>query len=160
MKKTFLSFFVLIVFTVSSLAQNELENKKEKEAIKKVIQEAYIDGLINEGDFEKINKGFHPGFNLLGIGRGNEMWNYPIYSWKESVKHDLKIGAIPKKDNEKVTIKFLTVDITGTAAVAKIEFYVGEKLTYIDYLSLYKFADGWKIVNKIFYQFPESKDEK
>lgn len=157
MKKSFLSTIVLIVFAVSSLAQNELENKKEKEVIKKIIQEAYIDGLINEGDFNKIDKGFHPEFNLLGIGKGNEMWKYPIYSWKESVKNDLQTGKIPKKDEEKVSIKFLMVDITGTAAIAKIEFYVGEKLTYIDYLSLYKFAEGWKIVNKIFYQFPEEK---
>jgi len=157
MKKSFLSTIVLIVFAVSLFAQSELESKKEKEAVKKVIQEAYIDGLINEGDFSKIDKGFHPEFNLLGIGSGNEMWKYPIYSWKESVKNDLQTGKLPKKDEEKVSIKFLMVDITGTAAIAKIEFYVGEKLTYIDYLSLYKFAEGWKIVNKIFYQFPEEK---
>jgi len=37
--------------------------------------------------------------------------------------------------------------------MAKIDFYVGDKLTYVDYISLYKFEEGWKMVNKIFYKF-------
>ncbi|MBC8321836.1 MAG: nuclear transport factor 2 family protein [Bacteroidetes bacterium] len=36
--------------------------------------------------------------------------------------------------------------------MAKFEFYIGNKLTYIDYISLDKFKDGWKIVSKIFYK--------
>ncbi len=49
------------------------------------------------------------------------------------------------------------IDVTGTAAVAKLEFYVGKTLKYIDYMSLYKFGDEWKIVNKIFYKVPEKE---
>jgi hypothetical protein len=45
------------------------------------------------------------------------------------------------------------VDVTGDAAVAKFEFYVGIKLAYVDYQFLYKFADGWKIVSKIFHKY-------
>ena len=31
----------------------------------------------------------------------------------------------------------------------------GKEKKYIDYMSLYKFENQWKIVNKIYYQFPE-----
>ena len=62
-------------------------------------------------------------------------------------------GILPKSDKGIVTVEFKSIDITGTAAVAKIEFFVDNVLTYVDYISLYKFEDGWKIVNKIYYKF-------
>jgi len=58
-----------------------------------------------------------------------------------------------------VRVNLLAVNVSGKEASVKLEFYVADKLTYIDYLSLYKFEDGWKIVSKIFYRFPE-KEEK
>jgi hypothetical protein len=129
------------------------DNNKEKEAIKKVIQTAYVEGLQNEGDTIKIDLGIHPGFNLIGIGKDNSMWNYSITDWKADVFKKKEKGFFPRTGDKKVSIKFMNIDITGTAAIAKIEFYVGDKLTYVDYISLYKFSDGWKMVNKIFYKF-------
>lgn len=58
----------------------------------------------------------------------------------------------------KSTAKFLFIDITGNVVVAKIEFYEGEELNYIDYLSLIKFKDGWKLVSKIAHRI--EKDDK
>ncbi|OQY02028.1 MAG: hypothetical protein B6I20_07330 [Bacteroidetes bacterium 4572_117] len=139
----------IVMFYTLSMAQNT----KEEDAIKQVIQTAYVEGLLNEGNFEKIDKGFHPNFELLGIGKGNEMWRYSLTDWKKSVEKDLKLGELPKKAKDKVSIKFLSIDITEIVAVAKFEFYVGNKLTYVDYQSLYKFPDGWRIVSKVFYKF-------
>ena len=140
--------FVVMVFGL--MAQN---NKKDVEAIKKVIQTAYVEGIQNEGDLKKIDSGIHPGFNLLGIGEKEEMWVLPIEDWKKRVEKGKEAGKYPKPVDKEVTIKFKSVDVTGTAAVAKIEFLIGGKLTYVDYISLYKFDEGWKLVNKIFYKF-------
>ena len=128
--------------------------KEEKQAIMKVIQTAYVDGLQNEGDLKKIDSGIHPDFNLLGIEKGNVMWKLSIEDWKKRIVAKLKKGELPKKvGDDMVTVKFKHIDVTGTAAIAKIEFLIGNKLTYVDYISLYKFEDGWKMVNKIFYKF-------
>lgn len=132
---------------------------EDQQAIMNVIQTAYVEGLQNEGDLEKVDSGFHPGFELLGIGKGEQMWKLPIYNWKETTADAVEEGKKPRNEEELVTVNFLSVDVSGTAASVKLEFYVAEKLTYIDYLSLYKFEDGWKIVSKIFYKFPE-KEEK
>ena len=140
----------IVMFYSSSMAQN---TNSDEEAIKNVIQTAYVEGLQNEGDIKKIDSGFHPDFELLGIGKDNEMWRLSITNWKKSVEKNLKEGKLPKKGKDKVSVKFLSVDVTGTVAVAKFEFYVGDKLTYIDYQSLYKFPAGWKIVSKVFYKF-------
>jgi len=135
-----------------------INSESEKQAIKEVIQESYVEGLQNEGDAAKIDAGFHPGFNLLGIGKGDQIWKLPIYTWKENALNDLKNGKKPKSGDDLVTVNFLSVDVTGTAAVVKLEFFVGNKKTYVDYISLYKFENGWKIVNKIFYKLPEANE--
>ena len=49
-----------------------------------------------------------------------------------------------------VTAEFTQIDVTGNAAVAKVDVYRSGKHTFTDYLSLYKFPHGWKIVGKIF----------
>ena len=80
------------------------------------------------------------------------MWKYSITDWKANTIKKLKEGELPRTGDDMVSVKFITIDITGTAAMTKIEFYVGEKLTYVDYISLYKFENGWKMVNKIYYK--------
>ena len=145
-------FVIVIVLSVLCLNASSQNMEKEKDAIKKVIQTAYVEGLQNEGDAKKIDSGFHPHFHLLGIAEGEGMWHMNITDWKEKQVNKRKQGELPLAGDKKVSIKFKSIDITGTAAVAKIEFYIGTKPTYIDYISLYKFEGGWKMVNKIFYK--------
>ncbi|MBN1338972.1 MAG: nuclear transport factor 2 family protein [Bacteroidales bacterium] len=124
---------------------------QDEEAIKKVIQISYVDGLQNKGKSEDIEKGFHPGFELLGINEG-QLTKWPIYSWIEYHEKKLAKDPSPPADNEKVTAKFPMIDITGDAAVVKVELYKDKNLIFTDYLSLYKFEEGWKIVSKIYFR--------
>ena len=156
MKKTILLSLVILLSFSALLAQDE--QAKEKELIKQVIQTAYVDGLCNNADEEAINKGFHPGFELLSAGKGNTMWKLPIYNWIDIAKEGKEKGNKYSFQNELTTVKFLFIDIAGNVAVAKIEFYEGEELNYIDYLSLIKFKDGWKLVSKIAHRI--EKDDK
>jgi hypothetical protein len=57
-------------------------------------------------------------------------------------------------DKEKTTCVYKNIDITGNAAVAKIELYRSDKLIFTDYLSLYKFEEGWRVVSKIYFRHP------
>ncbi|MBI9067606.1 MAG: nuclear transport factor 2 family protein [Salinivirgaceae bacterium] len=148
MKKLYL-LVIIIGISILSFSQNIEE---EKESIKKVIQTAYVDGLQNEGDAAKIESGFHPDFNLLGIDKSNKMWKYSIADWKSSAVKKRNSGELPLTGDKKVNIEFKNVDVTGSAAMVKIEFFIGTKLTYVDYISLYKFESGWKMVSKIYYK--------
>lgn len=144
---------VLILFVLLPALALAQEVDKEVELIKKVIQSAYVEGIQNEGDITKIDAGIHPDFNLLGIGENGIIWKLPIAEWKEKVIKRKNEGKLPRTKDNLVSIKFLSVDVTGTAAVAKFEFYVGGELKYVDYISMYKFNEGWKMVSKIYYQF-------
>lgn len=147
MKKIELFMLVFVCLPVLLAAQVD----PEKEAIKKVIQTAYVDGLQNKGPVTDIEKGFHPGFELLG-NKNNELTKFPIYSWIMYHKKRLAENPNPPTAEELVTSKFPLIDITGNAAIVKIELYKGGNILFTDYLSLYKFEEGWQIVSKIYFR--------
>lgn len=127
------------------------QSNQDEEAIKKVVDVAYIEGLHNGGDLQASESGFHPGFNLL-IFRNNMLEFLPIYNWIQMTKQRRKTQTEP--DKEKTTCVYKNIDITGNAAVAKIELYRSDKLIFTDYLSLYKFEEGWRVVSKIYFRHP------
>ena len=147
MRKVLLSVLVMFL-AFGATAQEETADVK---AIKKVIQTAYVEGLQNEGDAKKIDDGFHPEFALL-IPEGDKLKRYFIKDWKANVLKKKKDGKLPKTDARKVSVTFDFVDVEGTAATAKIKFFVGTELVYFDYISLYKYEEKWKIVSKIYYK--------
>lgn len=138
--KTLFLIFILSLQVVILNAQNE------EELIKQVIQSAYVDGLKNFTSLDDIDKGFHPDFEYIAIGAdSSKIAKTPIATWREGVRKAKENGTVP---NAKSEAKFLMVDITGNAAVAKIELYRDKKLVFTDYFSLLKFKEGWRIVSK------------
>jgi hypothetical protein len=123
------------------------EGPSDEDAIKAVILSAYRDGLCNVGDVEAVKKGFHPEFRLLGI-KDDALTILPIADWIKRTEEKKAAGKFPPATL--VAMEFPLIDVTGNAAVAKVKFMVGEKHVYTDYLSLLRFAEGWKIVNKIY----------
>ncbi len=144
-----IKLFMLVFVCLPVLLAAQVD--PEKEAIKKVIQTAYVDGLQNKGPVTDIEKGFHPGFELLG-NKNNELTKFPIYSWIMYHKKRLVENPNPPTAEELVTSKFPLIDITGNAAMVKIELYKGGNILFTDYLSLYKFEEGWQIVSKIYFR--------
>lgn len=148
MKKTIIMAVTVIFAALSTFAQDV---EKEKKDIKNVIQTAYVDGLQNKGNVEDIKDGFHPGFNLLGV-KDDKLTKYPIYSWIQSFEERKAKDPSPVTDEKKITCNYLLIDVTGNSAMAKIQLLRNKELIFTDYLQLYKFEDGWKIVSKVYYR--------
>ncbi|SKC74554.1 Putative lumazine-binding [Ohtaekwangia koreensis] len=144
MMRNFLSC-ILILFQFSVMAQTSDEG-----FIKQVVTSAYIDGLQNGGSTEAIRKGFHPTFTMLRFV-DNDVKPYPIEEWIAAIEKRKSENAAPAPKAEG---KFITVDITGTAATVKLDLYREGKKTFTDYLVLYKFTEGWRIVSKTYYRHP------
>lgn len=142
-----------MILAISSVAFAQ-DVTEDTEKIKNLILTAYVDGLQNNGDLDATREGFHPGFELL-IFRDDMISKFPIYNWIMYEERGKAKNPDPLPEEKLTTCDFEFVDITGTAAVAKIHLTKEGKKTYTDYLSLYKFEDGWKIVGKIYYQIPE-----
>jgi len=143
---------IAALVVTATLCVSAQDVEKEQTEIKRIVQTAYVEGLQNEGDKIKIEEGFHPEFNLLGIGKDDQLSKYPISDWSARQVAKRDAGDLPLQGDKKVSVKFKQVDVTGTAATVKLEFFIGDTLTYVDYLSLYKFESGWKIVSKIYHK--------
>jgi hypothetical protein len=144
MKKLFLVLTITAAFFQLAHAQSDVT------LIKKVINDSYVIGIHNDGLIEEIEKGFHPTFVLLGLGKDStSVTQLPIATWVENIKQSKAAGKKPATETK---CKYLFVDITGNSAVAKIELHRAGKRIFTDYLSLYKFKDGWRIVSKIYYR--------
>jgi Putative lumazine-binding len=63
-----------------------------------------------------------------------------------------KSAANPNAARPAIKADFPEVNVTGGAASVRVEVFRDGKHTFTDYLLLYKFADGWKIVSKTYRQ--------
>lgn len=142
---------LLLILIVAMGSLNYVNAQNDEKAIREVIQSAYIDGIHNLQNIDDIEKGFHPGFNLLIKNQNGQLVKYPIYSWLESTKK--RMAENPGGAKEKTTVEFVQIDITGDAGMAKIDLFKEGKRIYTDYLFLYKFEEGWRIVSKVYHGY-------
>ncbi len=134
---------LLALISVTALAAPPDESAD----VKAVVQSAYVEGVHAKGDAALMRQGFHPDFRMLVL-RDGKMSAVTLEEW---------IGRLEARNKEnpnaaKPAIKseYPLVDVTGNAAVVRVELSRDGKHTFTDYLSLYKFPEGWKIVGKIF----------
>ncbi len=120
----------------------------QEEAVKEVVQGAYVDGLQNLGDIQTIRDGFHPDF-VMFMFRNGQMTKRDIQTWIQSVERRKKD---PNTTQPNIKGKFIDVEVTGSVAQVKLELHRENQLLFTDYISLYKFSDGWKIVSKVYNQ--------
>jgi hypothetical protein len=139
---------VSLVLFSSIVGENTSNYDKERSIIKTVIVDAYIKGIHVNRDPAAIRKGFHPEFNIIVL-RNDKITKVPLAKWIEKIESLNKENSGASKI--KTTHRFLFIDVIGNAATAKIEVYKDSKLESTNYMSLYKFKNGWKIVSKIFH---------
>jgi ketosteroid isomerase-like protein len=147
--RRFISIFgapIIFGSTLLAFANDDIE--KEKQAIQQVIETAYIKGIHIDRDPVAIRSGFHPDFTML-VFKDNQMSKVTLENWIARLEESKEKNPTL---TEKTTHKFEIVELTGNAAIARIELFKDGKHIFTDFMSLYKFDDGWKIVNKIFYR--------
>jgi hypothetical protein len=125
----------------------------DRAAIVEVVTNAYVDGIHNFRDPAAIRRGFHPDFEML-ILKDGKLDKLPIGKWIENIEARNAKEPPPTDGVRATTAAFPLVEVTGTAAICKVELTREGKLIFTDYLALYKFEDGWKIVGKSFYRHP------
>jgi hypothetical protein len=138
-----MKYVITILMVASALLTY---GQTEEQAVQQVIQTAYIDGIQNRGNVEQIRKGFHPSFTMLRLME-NQVKPLPIEEWITNLEKAKKENTAPLTKTEG---KFINVDVTGNAAIVKLELYRENKKVFTDYLVLYKFTEGWRIVSKTF----------
>lgn len=126
----------------------KLSKKSDEEAIKEMLTESFLNGALNKLDADKMRDGFHPDFAIL-IANENKLNKLPLDIWIDVVKKYKASSDKVASGERNVDYSFETIDITGKAAIVKIQLLRKGQLITTDYISLLKYADGWKAVSKI-----------
>jgi hypothetical protein len=124
----------------------------DKDDVIKVVTDAYVNGVHVKPDAAAMRRGFHPDFRMLVLTDGR-MSAVTLDEWAGRIE---KAAASGKAPTYVIKHAIPQVDIMGTAATVKVELWRDGAHTFTDFLSLYKFADGWKIVGKTFYSHPRA----
>jgi Putative lumazine-binding len=148
MKKMIFCLGLLLSATITFSQKQKIN---EKEEIVNLIKNGYFNGSFNDLDTKTMAKVFHPDLAIFTPEVGDTLGKYPIKEWIENIEKR-KTNPNYKKNKDWVG-KCVLVDITGDAAVVKVELREKGKLVYIDYILLSKFTSGWKIVAKIYNEF-------
>jgi len=139
--------FVFLISLINCTKENKNMQIETEEIIKKVIEEAYINGIHSTQDENRVKNGFHKDFNMLVL-KGNNIDKVDVDEWLKRIEK-MKVDN-PELWNAKTTYKFVLINATGNSAVAKLDVFKGQTHFSTDYMLLYKFEEGWKIVSKIF----------
>lgn len=146
MQKTILTrlsvFFLILLIGAMAFANEEAD-------VKATVTSAYVEGIHIEQNVEKIRAGFHSEFTMF-VYRDDKIVKVSIDDWVSRIE-----ASKAKKDSAprpEVKHTFETVSVSGNAAVARVALYKDGKHVFTDFLSLYKFDAGWKIVAKTFYR--------
>jgi hypothetical protein len=117
----------------------------DEEAIRKVVGYYFEGGTA--GDSSIVAKAFHKSAMMFFV-RDTAFMQMPIFpEYLARVAAPRPAGASASCDQTRKEI--VSIDIAGTAAVAKLKL-TQPNAVLTDYMSLLKINGEWKIVNKIF----------
>jgi hypothetical protein len=122
-------------------------DEKGVEAVKRVIEEAYMDGIHRTQDRETVESGFHRDFRMLVLN-DDELQKVSLDEWFDRIE-GMKADN-PEMWRGESRHEFHLVDVVGKAAVAKLDVYKNDEYFSTDYMLLYRFGDNWRIVSKVF----------
>ena len=135
----------LLAITLLASTAGFAQANPEEPAVRETVNN-YLHGL-KFNDVDSLKKAFYPEAKLFFVKRDNTLGQLTQEQWYKGF-------AQSAGQEEKGDLSITAVDLTGNAASVKV-LEVYEKSKYTDYLSLLKFSDGWKIVNKIYVAQPK-----
>jgi Putative lumazine-binding len=124
-------------------------NDPDERAIRRHIEQYYFEG-VRRSDTAAARRAFHPVLTMYSA-RDGALAQRSLDEWVTAIAE--RAPNPPKPDA--VQRRIVSVDVTGTAAMAKVEL-VQPEATLTDYMSLLKLNGEWIIVGKIFDRQPKT----
>ncbi|MFT3745893.1 MAG: nuclear transport factor 2 family protein [Pyrinomonadaceae bacterium] len=148
MRKLFVMFAMIGAAFI--FADRAVGQEKEAELVKIPLNN-YIQGQAT-GNPEFIRKAFYKDARIMAFREGKVM-NWDVEEFAS------RFTGTAAKDEAERKRKIESIDISGTAAIAKISLDY-PTVKFIDYMALLKIDGEWKIVSKSFNAEPKTPPAK
>lgn len=147
MKRISSSMIVLCMLAVLPVAAQQ---RADDAAIKEVVDRGYVQGVHIDADGAKIRGGMHESF-VMFVRNGEQITQLGRDAWIERIEAG-KASRKPDAPRPATTADIQVLDRSGDSAVVRVNLFRDGKQVFTDYIALYRFSDGWKMVGKIFYR--------
>lgn len=114
------------------------------DAAARVPLEAYMQGH-RTGDATFMDKAFHPSARMTYLADSG-LVVVPISEYIGGMR-----SRGPRAQPDTFPRRIAMLNVAGNTAVARIDMELGQTV-FADYMTLHKFADGWRIVGKSFFR--------
>jgi ketosteroid isomerase-like protein len=141
-----LTMLVCALFAMTAFAADGPDDA----AIKDVVDRGYVQGVHNDADGAKIRSGMHESF-VMFVKSGDAVTQLTRDAWIERIEK-AKAERKPDAPRPKTTAEIEVLDRSGDAAVVRVNLFRDGKQVFTDYISLYRFEGGWKMVGKTFHR--------
>lgn len=138
---------ILMFFLVMGTGMIFANDAAEVAAVREAVMNGYVHGT-HLGNTEAMAKGFHKDFQMIILTKEGTVRKMTRDEWIERIEAGKKKN--PNRPKPKVHAEFPVIQVSGNAAIVRIEFWRNDKYVFTDFMSLYKFSDGWKIVAKTY----------
>jgi Putative lumazine-binding len=118
-------------------------------AIKDVVDRGYVHGVHIDADGAKIRSGMHESFVMFVRGNDGAVSTLTRDAWIERIEAG-KAKAKPDAPKPEIKAEIDVIDRTADTAIARVKLRRDGKHIFTDYISLYRFDSGWKMVGKVF----------
>lgn len=139
------ALFALALLALGTAPLAAQEAGAEEAGVRRAL-EHYLQGHAT-GDGNHHRAAFHPQANLYWVRDG-------ALNTRTSEQYAAGSPGRPPADEAQRKRRIMSIDISGTAAIAKIELDY-PNVRFIDYMSLLKIDGEWKIIAKIFHSEPK-----
>jgi hypothetical protein len=132
-----------LVFTAAP-ATAAAQASTSDEAAARAPLEAYMQGH-RTGDASFMEKAFHPSARMTYLADSG-LVIVPISDYIGGMR-----SRGPRAQPDTFPRRIAMLNVAGNTAVARIDMELGSAM-FADYMTLHRFADGWRIVGKSFYR--------
>jgi hypothetical protein len=151
MRRTRIAAFAAIAGVIAlSAFTSARQQSADEQDIRRVVTDYYFN---HAGDSTLLRQGFNLSAAHMLFVAGDTLVNVPILDYIHRVAPGGPRPAGSPAPASNVVKRVLMVDVSGKAAVAKLELSSPQGIT-IDYMSLLKIGGRWQVVNKIFDRLP------
>lgn len=139
---------VALALPVPAAAQSPAAASPEEEAAVRVPLEAYLRGHAT-GDSAAFRRAFWPQARLWSVRDGQ-------LATRTADEYIGGASGRPAADEARRRRRIVSVQVAGTAAIAVIELDY-PAVHFVDYMTLLKVGDEWRIINKSFHATPRGR---
>ena len=141
----------VLMFGLAAVAAAQSTQNPQSAAVRKTIEDHYFKAQAT-GDGSALKGTFVDEGKMMWVADGQ-------LRTRSSGEYIAGFSGKPQADEAQRKRRVLMVDVTGDAAVAKVELDYPDTRV-IDYFSLLKIGGEWKIVHKAFHREPRTKPAK